>query len=338
MDTRIETPSASSEPGPQTAERHPARAAEVGALPIHRALPNRQRKTVGAWCFLDHAGPVALSGDTGMHVGPHPHIGLQTFTWMIEGSVLHRDSLGYEQVIRPGEVNLMTAGRGIAHTEDTEDALLPGGRFHAVQLWIALPDAHRDRAPAFENYRNLPVHRDGGFTITVLAGAAFDRVSPAQVYSPLVGLDFASDRAARLAMPLDPAFEYAVFALTGDVAVDGAALEPNVLLSGHRARPARTDDGGRRALHRARRRPVRGRPADLVELRRAQPGGDGRRGRRVERAARLRRRARRDRCAHGSARAAAGVEMSAGGSPATARARPPAAAGRCGRGRRPPAP
>ncbi|KVT17811.1 pirin family protein [Burkholderia ubonensis] len=230
MDTRIETPSASSEPGPQTAERYPARAAEVGALPIHRALPNRQRKTVGAWCFLDHAGPVALSGDTGMHVGPHPHIGLQTFTWMIEGSVLHRDGLGYEQVIRPGEVNLMTAGRGIAHTEDTEDALLPGGRFHAVQLWIALPDAHRDRAPAFENYRNLPVHRDGGFTITVLAGAAFDRVSPAQVYSPLVGLDFASDGAARLAMPLDPAFEYAVFALTGDVAVDGAALEPNVLL------------------------------------------------------------------------------------------------------------
>ncbi|KVS45199.1 pirin family protein [Burkholderia ubonensis] len=230
MDTRIETPSASSEPGPQAAERYPARAAEVGALPIHRALPNRQRKTVGAWCFLDHAGPVALSGDTGMHVGPHPHIGLQTFTWMIEGSVLHRDSLGYEQVIRPGEVNLMTAGRGIAHTEDTEDTLLPGGRFHAVQLWIALPDAHRDRAPAFENYRNLPVHRDGGFTITVLAGAAFDRVSPAQVYSPLVGLDFASDGPARLAMPLDPAFEYAVFALTGDVAVDGAALEPNVLL------------------------------------------------------------------------------------------------------------
>ncbi|AOK63385.1 pirin [Burkholderia ubonensis] len=226
----METPSASSGPGPQAAERYPARAAEVGALPIHRALPNRQRKTVGAWCFLDHAGPVALSGDTGMHVGPHPHIGLQTFTWMIEGSVLHRDSLGYEQVIRPGEVNLMTAGRGIAHTEDTEDTLLPGGRFHAVQLWIALPDAHRDRAPAFENYRNLPVHRDGGFTITVLAGAAFDRVSPAQVYSPLVGLDFASDGAARLAMPLDPAFEYAVFALTGDVAVDGAALEPNVLL------------------------------------------------------------------------------------------------------------
>ncbi|WP_431824407.1 pirin family protein [Burkholderia sp. F1] len=227
MDTRIETPSTSTEPGPQAAERYPARAAEVGALPIHRALPNRQRKTVGAWCFLDHAGPVALSGDTGMHVGPHPHIGLQTFTWMIEGSVLHRDSLGYEQVIRPGEVNLMTAGRGIAHAEDT---LLPGGRFHAVQLWIALPDAHRDRAPAFENYRNLPVHRDGGFTITVLAGAAFDRVSPAQVYSPMVGLDFASDGPARLAMPLDPAFEYAVFALTGDVAVDGAALEPNVLL------------------------------------------------------------------------------------------------------------
>ncbi|MGU7779292.1 pirin family protein [Burkholderia sp. PU8-34] len=227
MDTHVDAPSASSEPGPLAVERYPARAAEVGALPIHRALPNRHRKTVGAWCFLDHAGPVALSGDVGMHVGPHPHIGLQTFTWMIEGSVLHRDSLGYEQVIRPGEVNLMTAGRGIAHTEDT---LPPGGRFHAVQLWIALPDAHRDRAPAFENYRNLPVLREDGFTITVLAGTAFDRTSPAQVYSPMVGLDFASDGAARVEMPLDPAFEYAVFALTGDVSVDGAALEPDVLL------------------------------------------------------------------------------------------------------------
>ncbi|MGZ2746698.1 pirin family protein [Burkholderia stagnalis] len=227
MDTRTDTPQASPAPGPQAAERYPARAAEVGALPIHRALPNRLRKTVGAWCFLDHAGPVAVSADTGMHVGPHPHIGLQTFTWMIEGEVRHRDSLGYEQVIRPGEVNLMTAGRGIAHTEDT---VSPDGRFHAVQLWIALPDAHRDRAPAFENYRNLPVHRDGGFTITVLAGAAFDRVSPAQVYSPLVGLDFASDGPAQLAMPLDPAFEHAVYVLGGDVSVDGAPLEPDVLL------------------------------------------------------------------------------------------------------------
>ncbi|MBN3821271.1 hypothetical protein G3N57_34230 [Paraburkholderia sp. Se-20369] len=99
-----------------------------------------------------------------------------------------------------------------------------------MQLWIALPDAHRDRAPAFENYRNLPVHRDGGFTITVLAGAAFDRVSPAQMYWPMVGLDFASDAAAQLAMPLDPAFEYAVYVLGGDVSVDGAVLEPDVLL------------------------------------------------------------------------------------------------------------
>ena len=143
-------------------QRLPARVSMIGeGTPIRRALPNRARRLVGAWCFLDHAGPVQFGPGDGLHVGAHPHIGLQTFTWMIEGEVLHRDSLGHEQVVRPGEVNLMTAGRGIAHTEDS---VQDGGRLHAAQLWIALPRAECNREPAFAHYPVLPVVQAGGFS------------------------------------------------------------------------------------------------------------------------------------------------------------------------------
>ncbi|HYL70450.1 MAG TPA: pirin family protein, partial [Candidatus Dormibacteraeota bacterium] len=137
-------------------ERIECRTAEVGdGLIIRRALPNRRRRTVGAWCFFDHAGPVAVSAG-GLHVGPHPHIGLQTFTWMIEGAVTHRDSLGNEQLITPGQVNIMTAGAGIAHSEDSADGPGAAPRLHAAQLWIALPDAERHRAADFRNHPQLP--------------------------------------------------------------------------------------------------------------------------------------------------------------------------------------
>src|SRR5690606_17025163 len=107
-----------------------------------------QRRMVGAWCFLDHAGPAVFTSGPGLRVGPHPHIGLQTFTWMIQGEVLHRDSLGHVQVIKPGQVNLMTAGRGISHTEES----LPGeDKLHAVQLWIALPSKDATCEPAFDH-------------------------------------------------------------------------------------------------------------------------------------------------------------------------------------------
>lgn len=114
-----------------------ARNADLGGgMLVRRVLPSRQQRMVGGWCFLDHAGPVDFAPEHGMHVGAHPHIGLQTFTWLIEGEVMHRDSLGNEQIIRPGQVNLMTAGRGVVHTEDS---LVDGSRLHAAQLWIALP-------------------------------------------------------------------------------------------------------------------------------------------------------------------------------------------------------
>lgn len=119
-----------------------ARIKDVGGIPVARVLPTKQRRLIGAWCFLDHAGPTVFKGDSaGMRVAPHPHTALQTFTWMLEGEILHRDSLGYEQVIRPGQVNLMTAGKGISHSEDTYGE---NRHLHAVQLWIALPEAVKD--------------------------------------------------------------------------------------------------------------------------------------------------------------------------------------------------
>ena len=215
--------------GAPVLERIPARASVIGKdFTIRRALPSRQRRMVGAWCFLDQAGPVTYGAGQGLRVGPHPHIGLQTFTWMIDGEIMHRDSLGYEQVIRPGQVNLMTAGRGIVHAEDavTDDP----GRLHAAQLWIALPDAERHRAPSFHHYPELPVLEWGGFTVTVLAGTAFGQTAPAAIFSPLVGVDLACAGPAETLVPLNPAFEHAVLVLSGALEVEGETLEPGSLL------------------------------------------------------------------------------------------------------------
>jgi quercetin 2,3-dioxygenase len=224
-------PASETEPCPAhpVLERIETRASEIGGgLMIRRALPNRRRRTIGAWCFLDHAGPLDYRAGGGLRVGPHPHIGLQTFTWMIEGEVVHRDSLGNEQLITPGQVNLMTAGRGISHSEDSAPG--PGGRLHAAQLWIALPEAQRQRAPAFQNYPRLPLVERGGFSVRVLAGSALGETSPAQVYSPLVAVDLTAAGAARLELPVNAAFEHAALVLAGAAVVEGEALTPGTLL------------------------------------------------------------------------------------------------------------
>lgn len=205
-------------------ERIAARATELGeGLAIRRALPTRQRRMVGAWCFLDHIGPVVFAPGQAMHVGAHPHTSLQTFTWMVEGEILHRDSLGSEQVIRPGQVNLMTAGRGIVHTEDS---LSTAGSLHAAQLWIALPSRFADCAPAFDHYPDLPVWTREGCVLTLLAGTYESRTAPARLYSPLVGLDIHSAQGAVLRMPLDPAFEYGLLPLEGRITVAGEVFGP----------------------------------------------------------------------------------------------------------------
>ena len=218
-------------------ERIATRVAEVGdGLMIRRALPSHERRLVGAWCFLDHAGPLTFGPGGGLGVGPHPHIGLQTFTWMIDGAVVHRDSLGNEQRITPGQVNLMTAGRGISHAEDSESAT--GGRLHAVQLWIALPDSQRHCAPAFRNYPQLPHIERGGLSVRVLAGSALGATSPVEVFSPLLGLDCVAAGAAQLELPLDPHFEHAALVLEGSASIEGEALSPGTFLYLGRAREA----------------------------------------------------------------------------------------------------
>jgi redox-sensitive bicupin YhaK (pirin superfamily) len=126
----------------------------VGKIRVHRALPRKGRRTVGAWCFADHMGPADVTENSGLDVGPHPHIGLQTVTWLIDGQVLHRDSLGSEQVITPGQLNLMTAGGGVSHAEEATGHYR--GTLEGIQLWVAQPNATRFGGAAFEHHTDLP--------------------------------------------------------------------------------------------------------------------------------------------------------------------------------------
>lgn len=223
----FDCPAAASEP---TLRRIDTRETLLGgSLLIRRALPSAKKRMIGAWCFLDHAGPADVSGGNGMRVGPHPHTGLQTFSWLIEGEVLHRDSLGYEQVLRPGQVNLMTAGRGISHSEESPETR--PDTLHLAQLWIALPEAQRDCEPAFAHHPVLPIHQQDGFTLTLLVGEAFSEESPAKVYSPLVAIDISTelDQAATQ-LPLRPDFEYGVLVLEGTANVCGDSVSVGTLL------------------------------------------------------------------------------------------------------------
>lgn len=205
---------------------YPGRVADVGGVPVLRALPQRGRRMVGAWCFLDHAGPSHFESGPGMQVGPHPHTCLQTFTWMIEGEILHRDSLGSEQPIRPGQVNLMTAGKGIAHSEES----LGKPDFHAVQLWIALPKDQRFMPPRFQHYPQLPRLQEQGIQMTVLAGDWLGQQAPTEVHSPLVAVDMEAAQASSASLALRPDFEYAVLCLYGEVQVNGEAAPSNQLV------------------------------------------------------------------------------------------------------------
>lgn len=203
-------------------QRIAGRPSDIGeGMTVLRALPTRQRRMVGAWCFLDHLGPLEFPAGRGMHVGAHPHTGLQTFTWLIEGEVLHRDSLGNEQIIRPGQVNLMTAGRGVVHTEDS---LQEGQRLHAAQLWIALPAEEADCAPAFAHYPELPCWDDNGCRFTLLAGSFAGRTMSGDFRTPLLGVDAYSAPGARLELPLNPAFEHGILILEGQVRIDDEAF------------------------------------------------------------------------------------------------------------------
>ena len=209
-------------------ESHPAREAALpGGLIVRRALPRAERRMVGPWCFLDHYGPLAFGAGKPMDIGPHPHIGLQTVTWLIEGEALHRDSLGSERLIRPGQLNLMTAGRGISHAEETPNH--NSGRLHGVQLWVALPDARRHESPSFEHYPELPVVMAGTCRAVVLMGELNGVRSPAKTHSRIVGADISATADDDVELPLDPSFEHAVMLIDGHVALADRVLEPATL-------------------------------------------------------------------------------------------------------------
>ena len=203
-------------------ESHEAR---VGELTVRRALPRRGRRTVGAWCFADHMGPADVTEGSGPDVGPHPHMGLQTVTWLLDGQVLHKDSLGSEQVITPGQLNLMTAGGAVAHAEEATGHYR--GVLEGIQLWIALPEASRHGSAAFEHHAELPRLEVDGGVATVLVGALAGTASPARHDTPLVGVDL--DLRSPTTVPLDPSFEHALIVLRGAVAVAGQPVVPGRL-------------------------------------------------------------------------------------------------------------
>jgi quercetin 2,3-dioxygenase len=235
VEAQIEVPATpASAPGVEVTG---ARDTQVGDMAVRRLLPLRLRRSVGAWCFVDHYGPMSVDGVTGMRVPPHPHIGLRTVTWLMSGNVLHRDSLGTEQVIKPGQLNLMTAGRGIAHAEESRAENDP--TLHGVQLWVALPEASRHTGPAFEHHADLPVTGVGGFDVTVFIGSLAGAQSPAMTFSEIVGAELAARpwRDASGRVPLRAAHEHVIFAVSGSAGVatgspagQGTVLRPGQLL------------------------------------------------------------------------------------------------------------
>ena len=209
-------------------QRISSRLTDVGGIPVARALPVKERRTIGPWCFLDHIGPTRFAPPApGLGVGPHPHIALQAFTWMLAGEILHRDSLGSEQVIRPGQVNLMTAGRGIAHTEES---LAGHPDLHAAQLWIALPEADQHTPPRFDHYPRLPRWQQEGIDLTLLIGEHSGQRAPTLHFSPILGLDLHTPQGGEITLSLDPAFEHGLFPLQGEATIAGEALAPEQLL------------------------------------------------------------------------------------------------------------
>jgi len=194
----------------------------VGSLPVARLLPAVKRHMVGPFIFLDHLGPVALDPGVGFDVRPHPHIGLSTVTYLFAGENVHRDSLGTVQVNRPGDLNLMTAGRGIVHSERADAGFrAAGGTMHGVQIWLALPDAHEDDEPSFEHHpkTTLPaIAPTPGVTGRVLFGAAFGARSPIRHSSEPVLVDLELEAGATVEVPAGIA-ERAVFVISGELAI-----------------------------------------------------------------------------------------------------------------------
>ncbi|MFD5701166.1 pirin family protein [Streptomyces lasiicapitis] len=198
------------------------------ATEVRRLLPNLGRRMVGAWCFVDHYGPDDITDEPGMQVPPHPHMGLQTVSWLHDGEVLHRDSTGSLQTIHPRELGLMTSGRAISHSEESPKS---HARFlHGAQLWVALPDTHRHTEARFEHHADLPVVTAPGLSAKMLLGALDGAESPGTTYTPIVGADLTLTQGTDVRLPLEPDFEYAVLSMAGEAHVDGVPVLPGSML------------------------------------------------------------------------------------------------------------
>ncbi|MEZ0339353.1 pirin family protein [Mycobacterium sp. pV006] len=195
------------------------------AITVRRTLPQRARSLIGAWCFVDHYGPDDVARTGGMDVAPHPHTGLQTVSWLFEGEIEHRDTTGAHAVVRPGEVNLMTAGHGVAHSEVSTPTT---STLHGVQLWVVLPDDARDLPRRFEHAEPEPVALDGA-TARVLLGSLAGDTSPVTAHTPLLGAELVLDPHAEVSLDVAREFEHGVLVDVGPVVVAGTELSPTEL-------------------------------------------------------------------------------------------------------------
>jgi redox-sensitive bicupin YhaK (pirin superfamily) len=211
------------------------------AMSVRRTLPQRQRSLIGAWCFVDHYGPDDVAATGGMDVAPHPHTGLATVSWLFTGEVEHRDSHGVHAVVRPGELNLMTGGHGVCHSEVS---LPTTTTLHGVQLWLALPDADRDAPRAFAHHAPEPFALPGA-EIRVFLGTLAGTSSPVETSSPLLGAEIVLEPHASVNLDVDPAFEHGVLVDTGGVHVGGEGITPSAVAAAELAYlapgPARLD-------------------------------------------------------------------------------------------------
>jgi redox-sensitive bicupin YhaK (pirin superfamily) len=231
----------------------PAAAREVDGFPVGRVLPAIGRRMIGPFAFFDHMGPATLAPGQGLDVRPHPHINLATVTYLFDGAITHRDTLGVHQVIRPGDINWMTAGRGIAHSERTPpEVRVTGSAMHGIQLWVALPQAHEETEPEFHHHpgATLPSFEQAGVRVRVLVGAAYGQRSPVRVFSPMFYLEASWTAAAELEVPsgagdVDPdegdqpgapgsgvegAYERAAYVAEGRVSCGGTVVEARNLI------------------------------------------------------------------------------------------------------------
>ena len=203
---------------------------DLGEFTVRRALPDKRRQRIGPFIFFDHMGPAEFPPGTGVNVRAHPHIGLATITFLFEGEILHRDSLGYVQAIRPGEINWMTAGKGIVHSEKVSPELLASGqKLHGLQTWVALPIEHEEAEPRFEHYPadGIPVMEQEGAKITVVIGTAYGKTSPVQAASETLYVEIKLEPGAGIELP--EAEELGVYVVSGNIELGGQAISDGVL-------------------------------------------------------------------------------------------------------------